>query len=286
MHGIETESLGERLTMGALSALQGIASHYAQVLPDVACLKIVIANAYLIGNPRDHAEWVLVDAGLPGTVGTILKEAEDHFGKDNPPQAIILTHGHFDHVGALVELVEHWEVPVYAHEQELPYLTGKANYPPAETEVSKGLMAKLSPAYPREGINLGGYVQPLPSDGEVPSLPEWKWIATPGHTPGHISLFRESDRALIAGDAFVTVKQESATEVLLQDKEVHGSPAYFTPDWKTAWESVKRLDELRPELAMTGHGKPMQGEELRKQLSTLTANYGKLAVPDKGKYVQ
>ena len=54
----------------------------------------------------------------------------------------------------------------------------------------------------------------LPSDGTVPHLPDFKWIHTPGHTPGHISLFREKDQALIVGDAFVTVKQEYLYKVL------------------------------------------------------------------------
>ena len=45
-----------------------------------------------------------------------------------------------------------------------------------------------------------------PSDGSIPNMPGWQWIHTPGHSPGHISLFREKDRSLIAGDAFVAVK--------------------------------------------------------------------------------
>ena len=41
-------------------------------------------------------------------------------------------------------------------------------------------------------------------------MPGWRWVHTPGHTAGHVSLFRDADRTLIAGDAFVTTKQESA----------------------------------------------------------------------------
>ncbi|BFH14613.1 hypothetical protein J6TS7_46980 [Paenibacillus dendritiformis] len=92
-----------------------------------------------------------------------------------------------------------------------------------------------------EAIQLGDRVQPLPDDGRVPHLPDWRVIPTPGHTPGHVSLYRESDRTLIAGDAFITVKQESALHVIGQAKEIHGPPAYFTPDWDEAWRSVKRL---------------------------------------------
>ena len=50
---------------------------------------------------------------------------KERFGENNKPKAIVLTHGHFDHVGAVVDLVRKWDVPVYAHEAELPYLTAE-----------------------------------------------------------------------------------------------------------------------------------------------------------------
>lgn len=146
-------------------------------------------------------------------------------------------------------------------------------------------MAALSPAYPHKGIDLGTRIQPLPSDGLIPGLLEWRWLHTPGHTPGHVSLFRERDRSIIAGDAFITVKQESALAVLTQEPEVHGPPMYFTTDWDLARNSVKTLAELRPEFAFTGHGQPMSGESLRKQLHDLSTHFDTLALPEEGRYV-
>ncbi|PEE03322.1 MBL fold metallo-hydrolase, partial [Bacillus pseudomycoides] len=61
------------------------------------------------------------------------------------------------------------------------------------------------PSFPNQGIDLGKYIHELPLDGSVPHMSEWRWVHTPGHTPGHISLFRKTDHFLIAGDAFVTV---------------------------------------------------------------------------------
>ena len=52
------------------------------------------------------------------------------------------------------------------------------------------------------------YIHKLPDDNSIPGFPEWKYIHTPGHTPGHVSLFREKDKVLIAGDAFVTTKSD------------------------------------------------------------------------------
>jgi glyoxylase-like metal-dependent hydrolase (beta-lactamase superfamily II) len=124
----------------------------------------------------------------------------------------------------------------------------------------------------------------LPVDGSVPFLPGWRWVATPGHSPGHVSFFRESDRLLIAGDAFVTTKQESLLSVLAQTKAVFGPPKYFTHDWQQAEESVRLLAGLRPEIAATGHGTPMRGEELRQQLQALVEQFRERAVPPNGRY--
>ena len=71
------------------------------------------------------------------------------------------------------------------------------------------MVAKMSPTFPHKSINLGDHAIALPSDGSIPGMPDWKWIPTPGHTEGHVSLFREKYRTLIVGDAFCTVKQES-----------------------------------------------------------------------------
>jgi len=255
-----------------------------QLPEDLSYLRALIANVIFIGKP-DSQDWVLVDTGIATFADNIRNAARERFG-DSRPKAILLTHGHFDHVGSIEDLLADWDVPVYAHEKELPYLTGRADYPPGDPLVGGGLMAAVSPLYPHRGIDLGTSVKALPGDGSAPFLPEWKWIATPGHTQGHISLFRDKDKALIAGDAFITVKQESALEVMTQHKEIHGPPAYFTPDWKQSWDSVKRLEQLKPEYAITGHGLPMAGEELRRGLEKLSRDFDKMAIPDQGRYVR
>ncbi|MGM9945561.1 MAG: MBL fold metallo-hydrolase [Lysinibacillus sp.] len=256
-----------------------------EVIPDIYCLTIQVVNVCFIGNPAKDTSWTLVDAGMPKSAKAIIKEAEERFGPHARPDTILLTHGHFDHVGAIIELIEHWDVPVYAHPLEIPFLTGEQDYPKPDSTVGGGLVARMSPMFPNDAISLGSYIKPLPEDGSVPNLPDWQWLHTPGHSPGHVSFFRNSDRVLITGDAFVTVKQESLYKVLIQDKELSGPPKYLTTDWDEAWASVKLLEALRPEIAVTGHGIPINGNELRENLAKLAKDFDKLAIPQQGKYL-
>lgn len=255
-----------------------------QVLPDLFCHTIQIVNIHFVGNPETD-NFVLVDAGMPNSANEIIEVTENRFGANSRPKAIILTHGHFDHVGAIIELIKHWDVPVYAHELELPFLTGQMSYPEPDPTVEGGMVAKMSPMFPNEPINIGRNVEKLPSDGSVPSMPGFRWIHTPGHSPGHISLFREKDRALITGDAFITVKQDSLYKVLTQEQEINGPPRYLTTDWKASKESVIKLAALKPTVAVTGHGLPMSGELLSESLEKLVREFDHIAVPDFGKYV-
>ncbi|PWK14848.1 MBL fold metallo-hydrolase [Tumebacillus permanentifrigoris] len=256
------------------------------MLPDIHNLTTQIVNLQFIGTPGPNSDWVLIDAGMTHSEDRIIEAATERFGANRPPKAILLTHGHFDHVGAIVPLAEKWrDVPIYAHRLELPYLTGRAAYPPPDPTVGGGLVARLSVLFPDDPIDLRDRVQALPDDGTISELPGWKWIHTPGHTPGHVSLFREEDRVLIAGDAFITVKQESLLAVLTQEQELHGPPAYFTPDWQAAWESVKILAALKPSVAYTGHGRPMSGDLLTNGLDNLARDFDQIAIPKHGRYV-
>jgi glyoxylase-like metal-dependent hydrolase (beta-lactamase superfamily II) len=259
------------------------ATNYFSVAPGVWGMKDVFVNIYMILNPFDGS-WFLVDAGLKWSAPKIKKMAQQLFG-DTKPSAIILTHGHFDHIGSLEKLIEEWNVPVYAHYLEIPYLTGKSSYPPPDPSVGGGMMSWMSWVYPNDPINIWNHVNVLPEDGSLPGLPEWRFLHTPGHAPGHISLYRESDGVLIAGDAFVTTNQQSAFSVMFQIKKVYGPPKYFTYDWSLARQSVKDLMKLEPEIVATGHGKPMQGSEVRRLLHKLSERFYEVAVPSSGRYV-
>ncbi|MEW4369861.1 MBL fold metallo-hydrolase [Paenibacillus kandeliae] len=252
---------------------------------DVYGLTLQFVNVAFVGKQDNLRDWVLVDTGLPQSASKIIKVANERFGTGARPKAIILTHGHFDHAGSVVELAEKWDVPVYAHALEMPFLTGESRYPSYDPGVEGGLNSKLSAVFPNKPIDLRPYIHNLPVDNSVPGLPEWRWIHTPGHAPGHISLFRERDKMLLAGDAFITVDQDKLWDSLIQKRELCGPPRYATTDWDAARESVQRLASLEPESALTGHGQPIIGPELSASLIGLAEHFDEWARPSHGKYV-
>ena len=258
-----------------------------EVTADIVIKRLLLVNVVFLGLAgAGDRQWVLIDAGLPGTAGTIAAAAASRFGASSRPGAIILTHGHFDHFGALETLAEQWDVPVYAHPHEHPYLNGQASYPPPDPAVGGGLMSTLSPLYPRGPVNVGNRLRALPEDGSLPLMPGWRWLHTPGHAVGHCSFWREGDRTLIAGDAVITTAQESAYAVAVQEPEIHGPPMYYTQDWPSARRSVETLAALDPELLVTGHGRPMMGASMRVALHKLAAEFDTVAHPPNAKYVE
>ena len=258
-----------------------------EIAPDLAYRRLAIVNVVFVGRAgAGDRQWVLVDTGVMGTKHLITSAAKQRFGENSRPAAIILTHAHFDHVNALDEFSEEWDAPVYAHELERPYLDGSASYPPPDPSVGGGLMARTSPLFPRGPFNAGPRLRTLPSDGSVPHMPGWRWIATPGHSAGHVSFWRENERALIVGDAFVTTAQESVYAALTQEPEIHGPPMYYTTDWEAARTSVQKLADLQPELVVTGHGRPLRGPQMRSGLDKLARDFDRIAVPGQGRYVQ
>jgi glyoxylase-like metal-dependent hydrolase (beta-lactamase superfamily II) len=224
------------------------------VAPGVYCLvtgKRLDSNVYFV---QSGESWVLVDTAFRGRAELIKSAAEALFGVGTRPRAIVLTHAHPDHTGSASALVQMWGVTVYVHPGELPLPTsGRIIGALARVELPSG-QDGLSPIDLKEG---------------VPGLPDWQVISTPGHTRGHLALFREGDRALIPGDAVLTVNLHSVGDALSQRHILGGPPRLTTWSWRAATESVSVLARLEPSVLAPGHGRPMTGPMLAPALRAL-----------------
>ena len=170
----------------------------------------------------------------------------------------MLTHVHPDHAGSASELAHMWDVTVYVHPDELPL-------PPSGRII--GALARVERRWMFPSGQ--GGLSPIDPNVGVPGLPDWQVIPTPGHTPGHLALFREADRALIPGDAVLTVNLNSLGDALSQRHTPGGPPRFATWNWRAATESVSELARLEPSVLAPGHGRPMAGPVLAPALRAL-----------------
>jgi len=238
-------------------------------------------NVYFVetGTP---GEWVLIDTGLPGSEKTIIAAADELFYPGSRPEAILLTHGHLDHLGSARELADHWQVPVIVHPLELPYVTGRALYPPRDPSVG-GSLAFMSRFFPTQLPNLEERAQALNTDDPAaPHLMNWRWLHVPGHAPGQVAFFRDADRTLIGADVFATTHHDSIPAVLLGTPKISRAGTPFNYDWEAARRSVQLLAGLEPHAIGCGHGPVIQGAEAAAGLRDLAAHY---PVPAHGRYV-
>lgn len=255
-----------------------------QIATDVFCVGPhgrTQTNVYLV---RAGSSWVLIDTGWAKDGPGIRAAAETLIGGNTRPAAVVLTHCHPDHAGSALELARTWACPVYMHPAELPIASGDFA---AMTTTAGPLdhwlvlpMMRLMGQRRREAMlqrsSLAEVARGLEPGGDVPGLPGWRWILTPGHTPGHVALFRAGDRVLIAGDAVVTMQLNSASGIVLQKPGLSGPPRYTSWNWPLAKRSVATLAALEPAVLAGGHGRPMSGAHtahaLRAFADTFTAS--------------
>ena len=230
------------------------------------------SNAYLVGAPGES--WALVDTGPrqkcrphpPRGRGAVRHWCPA--GSDHPDARALRPRGLGRGSSPRGGTCRSTRTPL-----EMPYLTGRSDYPPFDPTVG-GALAFLARAFPHGGYDFGGRVQPLPEDGSVPGMPGWRWIHTPGHTAGHVSLFREADRTLLAGDALSTADLDSWISQVTYERELSRPPTpAATPDWPSARRSVAALVELEPSSIAAGHGVPVSGPDTAGRLRRFAGRF-------------
>lgn len=193
-------------------------------------------NVYII-------EDVLVDAGVWWSRRRIQKSVREVSLK-----AHVLTHAHADHQGASRAICEALDIPLWCGADDAWAMeTGKVveQYPDPNHWVARFQdRFWAGPSYPverqlEEGDTVAGF--------EV--------LETPGHSPGHLSLYREADRTLILGDVLLNMDLLTTCEGLREP------PSIFTPDPRQNRKSAKRLGQLQPELVCFGHGPPLRNSD-------------------------
>jgi glyoxylase-like metal-dependent hydrolase (beta-lactamase superfamily II) len=198
-----------------------------------------VFNCYLL---REEDGFTLIDVGPPGAAPIVLDALRLAHGE---LRRIVLTHAHRDHVGGLDHIVRalNVDLEIVAGRREAALLSGDFTPAPGETTPAR---RSRSYGHPRE--------QPtrLVDDGDrICSL---EVIATPGHTPGHLSLIDTRDRTLISGDAITTLGRTAVSGDLVLRWPF---PALSTWNKAHALSSARRLLEEQPGRLASGHGPPL-----------------------------
>ncbi len=193
-------------------------------------------NVYLIGD-------VLVDTGVSQSAGKIADMLDGR-----SVSAIALTHAHGDHAGAMKRLATRWDVPVWcgAADREATQ-TGRLVVAPTINRLRLGPLANALAGF--DGVPVARAL----TEGDALAA-GFTVLETPGHSPGHVSFWRASDRTLICGDVFFNMHVATTIPGLRQP------PALFTPDPEQNRESERKLAALEPSSIGFGHGPVLRGD--------------------------
>ncbi|EPD93584.1 MBL fold metallo-hydrolase [Paenibacillus sp. HGH0039] len=204
----------------------------------------------------DQESWTLIDTGMPGSAPAILELARQAGTGELPLRSIVLTHQDIDHIGGLPGILAATggSAPVLAHPGDEDAINGTQPMLKMTPERLAGFLEQV-PADVREQFERTFLNPQRPNvdrtlaDGEtLPYGGGLTVIHTPGHTPGHVSLYHSPSKTLIAGDAMIA-----------KNGELSGPNPTVTPNMEQALESLKKFAAFDIDRVICYHGGLVQG---------------------------
>jgi glyoxylase-like metal-dependent hydrolase (beta-lactamase superfamily II) len=217
---------------------------YVLALPMVRDGRTLVLNLSLVLDAAQGP--TLVDAGLPGQEEAIAAALAEAGLEPRDLKRIVLTHQDIDHVGSLSGLVRASGARVLAHEIEAPFIDGRQPPRFARPEILERRPELRAVA---ERFQPTAVDEPLQDGARLDLAGGTRVVSTPGHTPGHLCLYLERSRTLVAGDALTA-----------SDGRLEGPNPSATQDMQTASRSVSRLAELDVQAVVCYHGGVVQDD--------------------------
>ncbi|MHB8571362.1 MAG: MBL fold metallo-hydrolase [Candidatus Dormibacteria bacterium] len=189
-------------------------------------------NAYLVGD-------VLVDTGTRSMLPRFERALAGR-----TVSMVALTHAHSDHQGCAHELCTRLNIPLVCHQLEAARVDGRELLPARTPYMKFGRRFFAGPPHP---------VDHFLADGD--RVAGFQVIHTPGHSIGHVALFRESDRVAIVGDAINNMN------ILTGMPGLHRPPDFVNENPAQVNVSLRRIADLEPEVVCFGHGAVLQDRD-------------------------
>ncbi|QWH31831.1 MBL fold metallo-hydrolase (plasmid) [Bacillus mycoides] len=195
---------------------------YRLTYETVVGIRVKINTWYVV----DGEDVYIIDTGMADYAYAQLNAAKSL----GIPKSILLTHGHLDHINGAKYLRNNLNIPIYAHEIEIPFINGEKPYPNKAEKETTGVEHQV------EGL----------SDNIIKTLHLDVYL-TPGHTPGHVIYHHKDDNVLLTGDLFFS-----------NAESLHPPIRKFTVDMDENINSGRIIDEIKPSIISSSHGEDVK----------------------------
>ena len=226
------------------------------VADGIHCVEDAYANWFIV---EADGQLTIVDAGVPSSWNSLQSALRELGRKPADVAALVLTHGHFDHIGFAERARSELGVPVYVHENDVPLTRHPRQYGHARRRAPYFLtQVKAFPIVAALLRNRAWWPQPVAEvrryeSGQLPVPGSPQVVFTPGHTLGHCALHFPDRNAVIAGDAIVTLNPYRGTT---GPQIVSGAA---TVDEERALASLTALAQTGAQTVLVGHGDAWTG---------------------------